>query len=144
MVTLPEPVPGEGEALIAVTSAPLNPVELRVAAGCMPGASPPYVPGLEGVGTVIASPTLPAGTRVRFENDLPGFGKDGSIRAIAVAEPEAMFVLPPSVEDAEADVPIPSRHPEISSQMSAETACFITRQRPTGRSLGSSDSAHSR
>ena len=102
VVTLPEPVPGEGEALIAVTSAPLNPVELRVAAGRMPGASPPYVPGLEGVGTVIASPTLPAGTRVRFENDLPGFGKDGSIREIAVAEPEAMFELPPSVEDAEA------------------------------------------
>lgn len=102
MVTLPEPVPGEGEALIAVTTASLNPVELRVAAGRMPGASPPYVPGLEGVGTVIGSPTLPAGTRVRFENDLPGFGRDGSIRGTAVAEPEALFELPASVEDAEA------------------------------------------
>jgi NADPH:quinone reductase-like Zn-dependent oxidoreductase len=102
VVTLPEPVPAEGETLIAVTTASLNPVELRVASGRMPGASPPYVPGLEGVGTVIASPTLSAGTRVRFENDLPGFGRDGSIRGTAVAEPDALFELPDSVEDAEA------------------------------------------
>lgn len=94
-----DPVPTEGQTLIAVTAASLNPVELRVAAGRMPGASPPYVPGLEGVGTVIESPDLPVGTRVRFENDLPGFGKDGSIRELAVAEREALFELPPSVED---------------------------------------------
>lgn len=100
--TMPDPVPGDGEALIAVTTASLNPVELRVASGRMPGASPPYVPGLEGVGTVIDSPTLPAGTRVRFENDLPGFGKDGSIREIAVADQEALIELPDSVDDAEA------------------------------------------
>ena len=49
-VVLGEPSAGKGEALIAVTSAALNPVELRVAAGRMPGASAPYVPGLEGVG----------------------------------------------------------------------------------------------
>jgi NADPH2:quinone reductase len=98
-VMLPEPVPRSGETLIAVTAASLNPVELRVAAGRMPGASPPYVPGLEGVGTVVSSPTLTAGTRVRFENDLPGFGKDGSIRELAVADQEALFVLPDSVGD---------------------------------------------
>ncbi|MGH8946148.1 MAG: quinone oxidoreductase family protein, partial [Acidimicrobiia bacterium] len=98
-VTLPDPVPAERETLIAVTAASLNPVELRVASGRMPGASPPYVPGLEGVGTVIESPDLPAGTRVRFENDLPGFGKDGSIRQLAVADRLALFELPESVED---------------------------------------------
>jgi NADPH:quinone reductase-like Zn-dependent oxidoreductase len=102
MVELPEPVPNSGETLIAVSAASLNPVELRVAEGRMPGVSPPYVPGLEGVGTVISSPTLAAGTRVRFENDLPGFGKDGSIREVAVAEQEALFELPASVGDAEA------------------------------------------
>jgi NADPH2:quinone reductase len=100
--TLPEPVPGDGEALITVHAASLNPVELRVASGRMPGATPPYVPGLEGVGTVLNSPTIPTGTRVRFENDLPGFGKDGSIREIAVAEEAAMFEVPDSVDDAEA------------------------------------------
>lgn len=94
-----EPFAGRGETLIAVTAAALNPVELRVAAGRMPGVVTPYIPGLEGVGTIIRSNTLPEGTRVRFENDLPGFGKDGAIRQIAVAEEAALFELPSSVDD---------------------------------------------
>ncbi|MGH3651256.1 MAG: quinone oxidoreductase family protein [Acidimicrobiia bacterium] len=98
-VELSEPSAGDGEALIAVTSAALNPVELRVAAGRMSGAVTPYVPGLEGVGTIIRSSTLPEGTRVRFENDLPGFGKDGAMREIAVAEETALVELPLSVDD---------------------------------------------
>lgn len=57
------------------------------------------MPGLEGVGTVISSSTLPEGTRVRFENDLPGFGKDGAIREIAVAKEAALIELPSSVDD---------------------------------------------
>jgi len=99
---LAAPAAGDGEALVAVTAAALNPVELRVAAGRMPGAVTPYVPGLEGVGTVVTSTSLPEGTRVRFENDLPGFGKDGAIREIAVASEEALVALPSSVDDATA------------------------------------------
>ncbi len=99
LVELSEPTVGHGQALIAVTSAALNPVELRVASGRMPGAVTPYVPGLEGVGTIIRSGALSEGTRVRFENDLPGFGKDGAIREIAVAEEAALVELPASVDD---------------------------------------------
>ena len=71
-----EPVRERGSALVAVAAAPLNPVEIRVASGRHPRrAEPPYVPGLEGAGTVIESDRLPAGTRVRFESAaLPGFG----------------------------------------------------------------------
>jgi NADPH2:quinone reductase len=65
----------------------------------MPGAVLPYVPGLEGVGTIIRSTSFPEGTRVRFENDLPGFGKDGAIRQIAVAQEESVVELPASVDD---------------------------------------------
>ena len=58
----------DGSALVAVEAAPLNPVEIRVAAGRHPGRrEPPYVPGLEGAGTVVESDRLPPGTRVRFE-----------------------------------------------------------------------------
>jgi NADPH2:quinone reductase len=96
---LGNPSVGHGQALIAVTAVALNPVELRVASGQMPGTVTPYVPGLEGVGTIISSSTLPKGTRVRFENDLPGFGKDGAMREIAVAEEGALVELPSSVDD---------------------------------------------
>ena len=98
-VELDEPTVGDGQALIVVTSAALNPVELRVASGRMPGAVTPYVPGLEGVGTILRSGTLPEGTRVRFENDLPGFGKDGAIREMAIAEEAALVELPATVDD---------------------------------------------
>ena len=98
-VELGEPSLTDGQALIAVTAAALNPIEVRVAAGRMPGAVPPFVPGLEGVGTIIRSTSFPEGTRVRFENDLPGFGKDGAIRQIAVAEEESIVELPASVDD---------------------------------------------
>jgi NADPH:quinone reductase-like Zn-dependent oxidoreductase len=98
-IELSEPDAGAGQALIAVTAVALNPVEIRVAAGRMPGAVTPYVPGLEGVGRIIRSETLPEGTRVRFENDLPGFGKDGALREIAVAEETALIELPASVDD---------------------------------------------
>ncbi|HSL27081.1 MAG TPA: zinc-binding alcohol dehydrogenase family protein [Acidimicrobiia bacterium] len=101
-VDLNEPSARDGQALIAVTAAALNPVELRVAAGRMPGVIPPYVPGLEGVGTIIKSRTLPEGTRVRFENDLPGFGKDGAIRQVAVAEEAALVEWASTIDDATA------------------------------------------
>ncbi|MGH8913704.1 MAG: quinone oxidoreductase family protein [Acidimicrobiia bacterium] len=100
--TLPSPMAGEGQSLISVTAAPLNPVELRVAAGRMPGSLVPYVPGLEGVGTIVESANFPVGTRVRFENDLPGFGKDGSIRELAVADDDGIVEVPDAVGDNEA------------------------------------------
>jgi len=99
VVDLPQPSPADGQTLIAVSYAALNPVELRVARGRMPGAMIPYVPGLEGVGTVVGPSTLPEGTRVRFENDLPGFGKDGAIREFAIADDMALVELPGSVDD---------------------------------------------
>lgn len=99
---VPEPAAAEGESLISVTAASINPVELRVAAGRMPGATPPYVPGLEGVGTIVASSAFPKGARVRFENHLPGFGKDGAMRELAVADDGAVLELPDQVDDAEA------------------------------------------
>lgn len=44
-----DPVRAAGTALVVVEAAPLNPVEIRVAAGRHPRqAQPPYVPALEG------------------------------------------------------------------------------------------------
>jgi len=95
-----EPRPADGLALVAVEAAPLNPVEVRVAAGRHPRrAQPPYVPGLEGAGTVVESRRLAVGTRVRFEGNLPGFGAQGTL-AERVAVPEDSLVeLPDELTD---------------------------------------------
>jgi NADPH2:quinone reductase len=98
---LPEPTAGDGEALVRVTAAPLNPVEVRVASGRFPREpQPPYVPGSEGVGTVIRNGRLPAGTRVRFETPLPGFGANGGLAEVAAVYSESLVELPAAAGDA--------------------------------------------
>jgi NADPH:quinone reductase len=96
-----EPVREPGSALVAVAAAPLNPVEIRVAAGRHPRrAEPPYVPGLEGAGTVVESDRFEAGTRVRFESAaLPGFGAHGTLAERAAVPEESLARLPGAVED---------------------------------------------
>jgi NADPH:quinone reductase-like Zn-dependent oxidoreductase len=96
-----EPVREPGGALVAVVAAPLNPVEVRVAAGRHPRrADPPYVPGLEGAGTVIESDRVAPGTRVRFESPaLPGFGARGTLAERAVVPDESLAELPGDVGD---------------------------------------------
>lgn len=96
-----EPVRGQGDALVAVAAAALNPVEIRVGAGRHPRrAQPPYVPGLEGAGTVIESERLAQGTRVRFESAaLPGFGANGALAERAAVPEESLAELPHDVED---------------------------------------------
>ena len=95
------PAPGEGTALVAVEAVPLNPVEIRVAAGRHPRrAQPPYVPGLEGAGTVVESARLAPGTRVRFESSaLPGFGARGTLAEYAAVPEESLAELPDAVAD---------------------------------------------
>lgn len=91
------PSPGQGEALVAVSAAALNPVEIRVAAGAMGPLDVPYVPGLEGVGTVVSSARIQAGTRVRFESHLPGFGKNGALAEQVAVDEETLIPLPDAV-----------------------------------------------
>jgi NADPH2:quinone reductase len=91
-----EPVRQDGAALVDVEAAPLNPVEIRVAAGRHPRrAQPPYVPGLEGAGRVVESARLPPGRRVRFEGPaLPGFGAQGTLAERAAVPEESLVELP--------------------------------------------------
>jgi NADPH2:quinone reductase len=88
------------QALVAVSAAPLNPVEIRVAAGRHPRPpEPPYVPGMEGVGTVIESSRLAPGTRVRFEGNLPGWGWQGTLAERAAVPEESLVELPGEADD---------------------------------------------
>jgi NADPH:quinone reductase len=98
-----EPAPDARSALVEVELAPLNPVEIRVAAGRHPRqAQPPYVPGVEGVGRVVESARIAPGRRVRFEPAaLPGFGSNGTLAELAVVPEESLAVLP---DEAPADL----------------------------------------
>jgi NADPH:quinone reductase-like Zn-dependent oxidoreductase len=96
-----EPVREDGTAVVAVAEAPLNPVEIRVAAGELGRqAQPPYIPGVEGAGRVVESAGVPPGTRVRFESSaLPGFGAQGTLAERAVVPEESLVELPDEVGD---------------------------------------------
>jgi NADPH:quinone reductase-like Zn-dependent oxidoreductase len=94
-----EPARAAGTALVSVEASPLNAVEIRVAAGRFPRhAQPPYVPGLEGAGTVVESARVAPGRRVRFESPaLPGFGTQGTLAQRAAVPEESLVELPDDV-----------------------------------------------
>jgi NADPH2:quinone reductase len=96
-----EPVREDATAVVAVAAAPLNPVEVRVAAGRLGRQpEPPYVPGVEGAGTVVESARVAPGTRVRFESSaLPGFGTHGTLAERAVVPEESLVELRDEVSD---------------------------------------------
>ena len=85
----------EGELVVEVTAAPLNPVDLSIASGRFYAGPPntPYVPGVEGVGRTAD------GGRVWFETGA-GYIGDGSMAERAAVAPERMVELPDGVSDA--------------------------------------------
>lgn len=85
-----EPTPGDGQVVVDVAVAGLNPVDLTMAAGRFPGFTPdlPSVPGREGVGTA-------DGRRVYFTATQPF----GSMAGRALAEEDALYDLPDGVDD---------------------------------------------
>ena len=101
-----EPQPAEGQVLIEVAAATLNPVELHIWRGRYRDGPPqvPYVPGVEGVGRVISSGECEPGTRVRFETVglHPGYGSNGTLAERALAPSEIVTKLPDDLDDATA------------------------------------------
>lgn len=96
---LPVPERPAGHCLVKIDAAALQPVELFIASGRFYDGPPqlPYVPGLEGVGTVVESDELSPGTSVRVEVVHPGYGVDGCFAEyvlvpegeLAAAQPQA-------------------------------------------------------
>ncbi len=66
---VPEPERGKGQALIEVTAAAVNPIDISISTGRFYGGSPdvPYVMGREAVGRVIEGDSLEPGTEVWFQ-----------------------------------------------------------------------------
>lgn len=98
---VPEPERGPGEALVEVLAAPLNPVDLRIAAGGFYAGDPepPYVPGTEAMGRVVEGDRLAAGARVFLEPS-GGVGGPGALcERVAIAE-ERCLEAPAGGDDA--------------------------------------------
>ena len=88
-----------GSALVRITAASLNPIDLLISSGGHPLGRPPvpHVPGVEGVGTVVESDTHAPGTRVRVS--VPGGFVDGTLAEFVVAPDAACLPLPAALGD---------------------------------------------
>jgi NADPH:quinone reductase-like Zn-dependent oxidoreductase len=81
---LPVPTPGEGEILVRVAAAGLNPADLRLLSGVMRDAAPlrfPHVLGSDFAGSVVG--VGPGAGRFRVGDEVFGFGLARSAEAMA-------------------------------------------------------------
>jgi NADPH:quinone reductase-like Zn-dependent oxidoreductase len=94
--------PAAGQCLVRVTAAPIVPVDLLCASGTSYFGPPqlPYVPGVQGVGTVEHGHTLRPGTRVWFNTDAGMRPGDGSLAEASVVDEAETVPLPDELPDA--------------------------------------------
>lgn len=97
----PDPSRSDGAALIEVTAAPITPLDLLCASGTSYFGQPPlpYVPGVQGVGRVMESDSLPVGSRVWFPTTAGMRPGDGSLGERAVVAEGEVVVLPEDVDE---------------------------------------------
>jgi NADPH2:quinone reductase len=86
-----EPQRGEGQALVQVTAAAINPIDISISLGQFYGGTPevPYVMGREAVGRVIEGDRIEPGTQIWFQP--PG---GGAFAEYAIADEDGAIVLP--------------------------------------------------
>jgi NADPH2:quinone reductase len=84
-----EPQRGEGQALVQITAAAINPIDVSISTGRFYGGTPavPYVMGREAVGRVIEGDRLEPGTQIWFQGI-------GTFAEYALADEEQAIVLP--------------------------------------------------
>lgn len=94
---VPEPIRGEGEALLEVHAAPINPIDISISNGGFYGGSPavPYIPGREGVGVVKAGHLLPPGRTYWFETGATG----GSMAELVTVDENRAIEVPYGLDE---------------------------------------------
>ncbi len=99
-LTRPVPRRGLGQALVQVVAAPISPLDLLCASGTSYFGAPqlPYIPGVQGIGTVIEADALAPGQRVWFSCEAGMKPGDGSMALYCVIDEAAALALPEQVE----------------------------------------------
>jgi NADPH:quinone reductase-like Zn-dependent oxidoreductase len=99
----PDPVASSAHTSVQVTAAPVVPLDLLCASGTSYFGRPvtPYVPGVQGVGVVEHSATLPAGTRVFFATTAGMAPGDGGMAERCVVPDVDVIPVPADVSDPE-------------------------------------------
>ena len=93
-----EPQRGEGQALVQVTAAAINPIDVSISTGRFYGGSPevPYVMGREAVGRVVEGEQLDPGTQIWFQPPAGG----GAFAEYALADEQQAIILPDGTDHA--------------------------------------------
>src|SRR5271170_6473314 len=75
---VPTPEPGNGEALVEIRAAAVNPSDVKNVQGTMHGTTLPRIPGRDFAGIVVRGPDELIGREVWGTGGDIGFTKDGS------------------------------------------------------------------
>ncbi|MCH8543110.1 MAG: zinc-binding alcohol dehydrogenase family protein [Alcanivorax sp.] len=102
LTDLPQPVAAEGEVLVRVCAAGLNPSDLKNVLGRFPYTTLPRVPGRDFAGIVEAGPAALLGKAVWGSGKGIGFTRDGSHAEYLVLPQEAVSLKPESLSFAQA------------------------------------------
>src|SRR5437764_13616042 len=103
---LPRPTPGQGEVLVRVAAAAVNPIDTYIRSGAVAMNLPkPFIPGCDLAGTVEA--VGPGVQRVKPGDRVWGsnqglLGRQGTFAEYACVREEWLYPTPPGVGDAEA------------------------------------------
>lgn len=103
VVDVPQPEPAEGEVLVKLAAAAVNPFDNTVRMGYVAQVQPPMIGGNEGAGVVVGQGTqaLPAGTRVMVVGTY-GFARAGTWEDYVTAGPTEAVKVPENLTDVEA------------------------------------------
>ncbi len=109
LIELPGPELPDGQLLVKVTLAAVNPVDNTIRSGLIPQAKkPPMIPGNEGAGVVVkGNREFPEGTRVIVSGFTPqgtvrGIVTDGTWQEYLVLSPGELVRTPDHISDEEA------------------------------------------
>lgn len=97
----PAPQAAEGRAVVELRAAAVNPADLAIASGSFPAGSPPlpYVPGIEGVGSIVHSDRFAPGTRVWASGRGLGVASDGTFAEKFAASDDVLVEVPADADD---------------------------------------------